>query len=111
MLSMMTTTTGRQSNDTLHNRVTFRLAVRYGGGLCGSGENGVEEFSVSERLIRCDRCQIPKPEFRYREGLPYWHRWCIRCEASPTGDFPVKETDKHVRSAGITVKGEGDASN
>lgn len=50
-----------------------------------------------ERLIRCDRCGQQKPEYRFREGLPYWNKWCIRCEASPTGDFPIKETDKHRR--------------
>ncbi|WP_448309602.1 protein NinD [Pantoea sp. PGP6] len=50
-----------------------------------------------ERLCRCDRCGIPKPPDRFRASLPYWNKWCIRCEASPTGEFPIPETDEHRR--------------
>ncbi|MGQ3902995.1 protein NinD [Mixta calida] len=56
----------------------------------------------SQRLYRCDRCQIPKPADRFREDLSWWHKWCIRCEASPVGEFPIPETDKHRRRDGDT---------
>ncbi|WP_369799132.1 protein NinD [Pantoea sp. NGS-ED-1003] len=46
---------------------------------------------------RCDRCGMEKPPERYREGQPWWNKWCIRCEASPVGQFPIPETDEHRR--------------
>lgn len=49
------------------------------------------------RLYRCDRCGMPKPKNRFRKNQPYWNMWCIRCEASPTGEFPIEETSEHVR--------------
>ncbi|WP_137960363.1 protein NinD [Salmonella enterica] len=27
---------------------------------------------------------------------PYWHQWCIRCERSPVGNFPLPETKEDV---------------
>lgn len=50
-----------------------------------------------ERHYRCDRCAMKKPPDRYREGQPWWHKWCIRCEASPVGQFPIPEKDEHRR--------------
>ncbi|MGL3999998.1 protein NinD [Pantoea eucalypti] len=50
-----------------------------------------------EQHYRCDRCGVKKPPERYREGLPWWNKWCIRCEASPVGQFPIPETDEHRR--------------
>ncbi|MGJ0482022.1 protein NinD [Pantoea agglomerans] len=53
---------------------------------------------MSQELhYRCDRCGVKKPPERYREGLPWWHKWCIRCEVSPVGQFPIPETDEHRR--------------
>ncbi|EPF6160767.1 protein NinD [Citrobacter sedlakii] len=47
-------------------------------------------------MIRCDRCGERKDDYRFRPGQPYWHRWCIRCERSPVGDFPLPETKEDV---------------
>lgn len=54
-------------------------------------------YEDPQRNYRCDRCQESKPADRFRENQPYWNKWCIRCEASPTGDFPIPETDEHRR--------------
>ncbi|HFK5809319.1 protein NinD [Enterobacter kobei] len=47
-------------------------------------------------MIRCDRCGERKDDYRFRPGQPYWHRWCIRCERSPVGNFPLPETKEDV---------------
>lgn len=47
-------------------------------------------------MIRCDRCGERKDDKRFRPDQPYWNRWCIRCERSPVGDFPLPETKEDV---------------
>nr|WP_152560694.1 protein NinD [Pantoea sp. NGS-ED-1003] len=52
-----------------------------------------------EPHYRCDRCGVKKPPERYREGQSWWNKWCIRCEGSPVGQFPIPETDEHRRKS------------
>ncbi|HDK8417576.1 TPA: protein ninD [Klebsiella pneumoniae] len=47
-------------------------------------------------MMRCDRCGERKDNYRFRPGQPYWHKWCIRCERSPVGDFPLPQTKEDV---------------
>lgn len=47
-------------------------------------------------MTRCDRCGERKDDYRFRPGQPYWHKWCIRCERSPVGDFPLPQTKEDV---------------
>lgn len=47
-------------------------------------------------MIRCDRCGEKKDDKRFRPDQPYWNRWCIRCERSPVGNFPLPERKEDV---------------
>jgi len=47
-------------------------------------------------MIRCDRCGERKDDKRFRPDQPYGNRWCIRCERSPVGYFPLPETKEDV---------------
>lgn len=60
-------------------------------------ESGERETIKHEPQYRCDRCGVRKPPDRYRKDQPWWNKWCIRCEASPIGKFPIPETDEHRR--------------
>ncbi|WP_336804060.1 protein NinD [Erwinia aphidicola] len=43
----------------------------------------------------CYRCGERKEAEKFRPDQPYWARWCMRCEASPVGQFPIPETPEH----------------
>ncbi|MFH5067189.1 protein NinD [Enterobacter cloacae complex sp. 2024EL-00215] len=47
-------------------------------------------------MIQCDRCGEWKDDKRFRPDQPCWNRWCMRCERSPVGDFPLPETKEDV---------------
>nr|AKH60689.1 NinD protein [Salmonella phage SEN22] len=40
-------------------------------------------------MKHCYRCGESKDDYRFRLNQPYWHQWCIRCERSPVGNFPL----------------------
>ncbi|EBW7778199.1 TPA: protein ninD [Salmonella enterica subsp. enterica serovar Saintpaul] len=47
-------------------------------------------------MKRCYRCGESKDDYRFRPNQPYWHQWCIRCQRSPVGNFPLPETKEDV---------------
>ncbi|EMA8630593.1 protein NinD [Cronobacter malonaticus] len=47
-------------------------------------------------MKRCYRCGELKDDYRFRPGQPYWFQWCIRCERSPIGHFPLPQTQEDV---------------
>ncbi|EBK7718957.1 protein ninD [Salmonella enterica] len=47
-------------------------------------------------MKHCYRCGECKDDYRFRPDQPYWCRWCIRCERSPVGNFPLPETKEDV---------------
>ncbi|EIH3309629.1 hypothetical protein LPO90_003244, partial [Salmonella enterica] len=47
-------------------------------------------------MKHCYRCGESKDDYRFRPNQPYWHQWCIRCERSPVGNFPLPETKEDV---------------
>ncbi|HFV7065502.1 TPA: protein NinD, partial [Escherichia coli] len=40
-------------------------------------------------MKHCYRCGERKEDDRFRPGQPYWNRWCLRCERTPTGVLPL----------------------
>lgn len=47
-------------------------------------------------MKQCDRCREIKDDFRFRLNQKSWHALCIRCEKTPVGKMPIRETDEHV---------------
>uniref|UniRef100_UPI0035C75C2B protein NinD n=1 Tax=Serratia quinivorans TaxID=137545 RepID=UPI0035C75C2B len=52
---------------------------------------------MMQKMESCYRCGERKEADKFRSGQPYWHRWCIRCEATPIGSMPIRETTEHRR--------------
>ncbi|MES4614206.1 protein NinD [Ewingella sp. CoE-038-23] len=50
---------------------------------------------MMQKMESCYRCGERKEVERFRPGQNYWNRLCIRCELSPSGAMPIRETDEH----------------
>ncbi|ENY6951184.1 MULTISPECIES: protein NinD [Enterobacteriaceae] len=46
--------------------------------------------------MRCYRCGECKEDNRFRPNQPYWNRWCLRCERTPTGVLPLPQEKEDV---------------
>ncbi|HFI3203041.1 protein NinD [Escherichia coli] len=49
-----------------------------------------------DRMKHCYRCGERKEGDRFRPGQPYWNRWCLRCERTPTGWLPLPQEKEDV---------------
>ncbi|EOO9612016.1 protein NinD [Escherichia coli] len=49
-----------------------------------------------DRMKHCYRCGERKEGDRFRPGQPYWNRWCLRCERTPTGVLPLPQEKEDV---------------
>ncbi|ENT2127157.1 TPA: protein NinD [Escherichia coli] len=47
-------------------------------------------------MMRCYRCGECKEDNRFRPNQPYWNRWCLRCERTPTGVLPLPQEKEDV---------------
>ncbi|WP_338112166.1 protein NinD [Rosenbergiella australiborealis] len=49
------------------------------------------------RFYQCCRCRESKDWHYFNDGQMYWNYWCIRCQKSPTGSLPIRQTEEHRR--------------
>ncbi|EIL1068315.1 protein ninD [Escherichia coli] len=47
-------------------------------------------------MMRCYRCGECKEDNRFRPNQPYWNRWCLRRERTPTGGLPLPQEKEDV---------------
>ncbi|WP_074423365.1 protein NinD [Serratia sp. 14-2641] len=44
----------------------------------------------------CSRCGEIKDDYRFRPGQKYWVQQCMRCERTPVGEMPYRQTEEDI---------------